>query len=614
MYDPPAVIHLATEIVLGLVIGSGMGAILLALGERARRLLRLPVPPGLRPAAAFVLGSGAFGLAVLGAGLVGGFRPLPLFVLTALAAAAGRWRALPRLVRRLLGPGAVALPLLPVALAPPFFYDSWVYHLGLPWQALQDHSLLAHTGNLFSTFPPLAQLIYAVPLAAGATRATGWIHLIGYLTASAAVASVARRLGASRPAAFLAGAAVLYLPTAMLVPALPAAEAWAVSAVTVAVGLALAGRPIHAGAVGAGLAAGVACAARLQGVPWAVLVALILAVRSTGLATRRSAWLAPRVLGTFGLAVAAGAAPWWAKNALLLGDPFAPIGWHRAGIETLWRDASSHINLAAGPADLLARAAGSLGITELLVLPLLVVGLVAFWMERRTATLLVLGTGAAGWIAWSLTGALGRLLTPSLALLVGAAAAGRRGAGRALSVAVLGGVLGWGAWEAWTMSSEIGGWSVAGEARAVYAAMVVSDPSPAFRACGTLPPDARLLLVCEPRGFLLPRAFETTSQHDPTALAAALERNASAAGAVDEMRGLGFTHLLINVSEMRRLGATYPVLPWSTPEGQRRFVELTRLLGKPVVLEGDVVVYALSGGAPEPPFHGSPGRSGRISR
>ncbi len=236
-------IHLVGEIFLGAAVGSGLGVILLALGERVRRLLRLPVPPGVRPAVAFAFGSWLLGVAVLAAGLAGGFHPVPLLLLTSLAAVVGRFRALPSLARRLRNPAIAALPLLPVAVAPPFFYDSWVYHLGLPWQALQDHALRAHPGDLFSTFPPLAQLIYAVPLSAGALRAPGLIHLVGYLTGSAAVSSIARRLGAGRSASILAGAAVLYLPGARLVPALPAAEAWSLSAITASVALALCGRP-----------------------------------------------------------------------------------------------------------------------------------------------------------------------------------------------------------------------------------------------------------------------------------------------------------------------------------------------------------------------------------
>jgi hypothetical protein len=589
--DREVVIHFVGEIVLGIAVGAGVGAILLALGERVRGVLRLPTPPGVRPAVAFVLGSFVLGVAVLVVGLAGGFQPLPLLLLTGVLALAGRFRALPRLARHLRNPAIASLPLLPVALAPPFFYDSWVYHLGLPWQALHDHALRAHPGNLFSTFPPLAQLVYAVPLAAGALRAAGLIHLVGYLTGSAAVSSIARRLGAGRAASILAGAAVLYLPGAMLVPALPAAEAWSLSAITASVALALCGRPARAGAVGSGLAIGVACAARLQGLTWAILVALLLAVR----AVRQ----APRLVALFALAVGIGSAPWWLKNMLLLGDPFAPIGWHRTGVDTLWRDAASHWNLATGPADLLSRVVGALGGSAGLVLPLVLVGLVAFLVERRNLKLLVLAAGVASWVGWSLTGALDRFLTPTIALLLaGVAALGRRGLGRAFAVATITMVLGWGAWNTAGMWSAIGGIEVAGEAPAVYAATVVADPSPAFRACASLRTDARLLLLCEPRGFLLPRPFETTSQHDPSALAAILEREAPATEALDELRRQGFTHLLVNLRELSRLGPSYPVLPWSSLAGRDRFIELTQRLGKPVILEHDVVVYAL--GDPEP--------------
>jgi hypothetical protein len=586
------VTQLVGEIVMGSAFGLGVGAILLALGERARRLLRLPVPPGVRPAVAFTLGSLFLGIAVLALGLVGAFRPFPLLLLSVVATCAGRFTALPRLVRPLRNPALAALPLLPIALAPPFFYDSWVYHLGLPWQALRDHALRAHRGDLFSAFPPLAQLIYAVPLSAGAFRAAGLIHLIGYLTGSAAVTALARRLGANRGVSILAGAAVLYLPGAMLVPALPAAEAWSFAAVTASIALAVWGRKAEATGVAAGLAAGVACAARLQGVSWALLAAAILAVRFRG-RTRRA-------LIPFTGALFVGAAPWWLKNALLLGEPFAPIGWHRPGIETLWRDAASNVNLAMGSADLISRVASALGRSAPLVVLLVLVGGVLYAIDRRPLKLLVLTTAVFGWIAWALTGALDRFLVPTVALLLATvAASGRRGWGRPIALTTIVSILGWGAWSAAAFWSTIGGLRVAGESDAVYASSVVSDPSPAFRACASLPPDARLLLVSEPRGFLLPRRFETTSQHDPSALARLLEANGTATDALAELRKSGFTHLLVNLRELSRLSPNYPVRPWSSPAGRDRFIELTQLLGKPLVFEHDVVVYALGPSAPQ---------------
>ncbi len=578
------------ELLVAVAVGSGLIGALLALGERVRLQLRIPAPSGARPAVAFAFGSFALGLALLLAGLVGWFGPVPLLVVTAVAIVAGRWTALPGFGRALWPHGISALPLLLVALAPPFFYDSWVYHLSLPWQALQDHAILPHPGNVFSTFPPLAQLIYSVPLAVGATRVPGLIHLVGYVTASAAVASIARGLGASRVASFLAGAALLYLPRVMIVPALPAAEAWSVAAITASVAITLAVRQARARSLGAGLTAGIACAARLQGIPWAVLIGLL------GILCARR--IAPRALAVFGGAVLIGAAPWWAKNAWLLRDPIAPIGWTRTGMETLWRDSVSNINLASGVADLVARSRGALGATFVLVLPLVAIGLVAFLMQRRRSILLVLGLGVAGWMVWSLSGALDRFLVPAMGLLlaVTAAAGSRRGL-RIVSIGAMTCLIGWGAWSAKTMWSDIGGLALLGDGSSVYAATNVSDPYPAFRACASLPQDARLLLVSEPRGFLLPRSFETTSQHDPSILAEMLERNVAASETVRELRQLGFTHLLVNVPEMRRLESGYPILPWSSGEGRGRFVELTRVMGKPVVLQGEVVVFALSGTA-----------------
>jgi len=146
----------------------------------------------------------------------------------------------------------------------------------------------------------------------------------------------------------------------------------------------------------------------------------------------------------------------------------------------------------------------------------------------------------------------------------------------------------------------IRGWSLPGEPAAAYETSLVSNPYPAFRACENLPRDARLLLVCEPRGFLLPRPFETSSQHDRPALAGLLESESSTEAVARELRRQGFTHLLVNVSEMRRLGGAYPVLPWTSVAGQRRFVELTRSFGKPVILEEEVVVFSLDGSDPGP--------------
>jgi hypothetical protein len=269
----------------------------------------------------------------------------------------------------------------------------------------------------------------------------------------------------------------------------------------------------------------------------------------------------------------------------------------RSGIETLWRDAASHLHVAADVTDLLARAAGAVGATGgigLTLLPLALASLVAVVARRRASTIAVACAAVAGLLAWALTGALGRFALPALALLTALAACLRRPV-LALGAVALGAALVLGAREATSLYGALGGLAVAGRADDVYSALVVSNPHPGFRACTALDRRARVLFVGEPRGLFFPRRFATSSQHDTPPLADLLAEESEVAAVVERLRERGFTHLLVNVPEMRRLALAdrYPVRPWLDTAGRARFVELTRHLEPPVLLEGELVVYAL---------------------
>ncbi len=333
---------------LGAVTAALIVAVMLAGGARLRCRLRLPSPPGLRPTVDLVLGSWLLGSLALVAGLVGVFGASSLVVITLLVAILGDWRGLLRRLRPMWPVALAALPLGIVAGAPPFFYDAWVYHLGLPWQALQEGSISAHPENVFAAFPPLAQLIYAFPLSLGVVRAPALIHLTLFAGGAHAVAVLARRFGASRSVSILAGVAILYLPSSTLVAGLPAAEGWALAGLVAAAAVALTARAGRGAAVLAGVLAGTALAARLQGLPWCALLVCATWLRAP-LRFHRPAWAA--------IAAVAGAFPWWFKNAVLLGDPWAPLGWNREGLDTLWRDAGSTV-FAGG--WVVARVAGHL--------------------------------------------------------------------------------------------------------------------------------------------------------------------------------------------------------------------------------------------------------------
>jgi len=575
---------LIKDLMLGAIVAGLLAATLLALGERIRVRLRWPCRPSIRPVVAWCLGSWTLGTSVLVLGLLGGFRSIPLLGAFVIAVACGHWTRLPGLVRSLGWFLLAAVPLLPVALAPPFFYDSWVYHLGLPWQALAGGELTAQPGNLFSTFPPLAQMLYALPLALDVPRAPALVHLIGFCVAASALTSLARTAGAGRLPGTLAGAALLYLPVTPLIPAFPAAEAWTVCGVVGSLALAVSGgRSVKTGAR-AGWLAGVAAASRLQGLPWAAVTAGALVLRGPRRIAAAIAFAGAAVLG---------AIPWWGKNAVLPGPMLAPLGRTSEGIDTLWRDGVSNLNLATGPVDLAYRVGQGVTAHGWLLLSLAVAGGLALLASRQRARIVVMAAGWAGVLMWALTGALGRFLVPSLALLLAGAVSARRRTGLAAALLALICVLVPGVRNTVAMYGRIGGLDMTRTADDVYASLLVSNPYPGFLACAELPDTAHVLLVAEPRGFLFPRSFETASQHDRSILADVLERHEEPSAVVRELRGRGFTHVLVNVAEMSRLGSRYPVLPWRDEAVGKRFVEWTRFLEPPAVFEGNVVVYEL---------------------
>jgi len=592
----PALIALAASVLWSLVLG--------AIGARARRLARLPVGAWLRLPLDFLLGAWLLSFVVLLCGMLRAFRPGVLLAATLALGVLGRWRNRrwsPRVALPLLLP---ALLLLPIAVAPPFFYDALVYHLGLPWQALQEGRLSPHPENFFSAFPPLAQLVAAGPLgaslaaspaapgvdrgplAAGLERVPALLHLLSCVAAGAGLSALARRLGAPRGLALLAGGTLSILPAFAPVPGFPAAEGWADAAIVAALAVALGGRGRREQALLAGLLVGVASAARLQGIPWAAIVIALVALRSP-------APLARSALATAGWIV--GSAPWWLKNLALLGDPVAPLGWHPEGIETLRREAGSHLYGLSGAGDWLWGLGTTLQPHAAYLVPLALAALLALTGPKAGRARLLSGALLLSVAAWWLTGSTVRFLVPSLAVLLALAAAA---SGSRVRVAGAGTVLAWTAALGIVSTASwvhlIGAMPPAPDSGAESAAdLVVDDPGPAFTAARALPPGSRALFVAEARGFRFPRRFVTPSPYDASPLRGPLEDLASAAAVRDWLVRHGYTHLLVNRREMARMASDYPVVPWKSPGGRRRFQELLNLTAPPVVLVGEVGIFAL---------------------
>ena len=585
--------------------------VLAAAGARLRTLLRVPLAADLKAPADVLAGCWIYAMLSLLVGVLLSFSGPVLLGLAAALAAAGRWSGAGWRLRPLLPQALSCALFLPVALAPPFFYDALVYHLALPWQALVEGRIAAHREDLFSAFPPLAQMVFAPLIALGLDRAAAIAHLASFVLGASVVSAMARRLGATRAWAAGAGAILPLLPAVVPVPGFPAAEGFTVCGVLLALAIAveaIAPRPgaarsvsiprrraALAAAVAAGLLAGIATSARLQGSTWAaiLLVVLLLGPR-------------PRVLRLLAAATGwiAGSAPWWGKNLVLLGDPLAPIGWRRPGIETLWRDSAGWMHAAAGPADL---AVGLWSATRA-HLPyvgfLLLAALVAVSAARGRRAVALLLSAALGTIAWCLTGSLPRFWTPALGVLLAlAAAAGATSAlggaarwlsGLALGVAAIAGVL-----STTQALAALGGPRLLLAPRdAAARALVVNDPLPAFSAAATLPTeiwprDGKVLFVAEARGYRFPGLSLVPSQHDVSPLRDLIETSPDAVAVRARLAALGITHLLINRSEMARLARDYPVLPWSTPEGQARFQALVESCGAPIVKVGETALLAL---------------------
>jgi hypothetical protein len=568
---------------LAFVLASVLAVALAATGARLRGLLRLPVWPGLRLSVDLLLGTWALAVVILVLGIAHLWYPASLVGVTVLMAALGRWRKTGWGWEVIVLPALGAVAALPVAVSAPFFYDALVYHLGLPWQGLLERGVQAHPEDLFAAFPPLVQLISAVPLALGLERVPAVLHWWSFVAAGAAAGALARRLGAPRWAAGLVALCLPLLPAQALVAGLPAAEGWAIAGVLSALNVAMAPRMPKGGALLAGALVGVATAARLQGIPWTAMVLAMVLVRER----RVRAFL----LG--GAGWLAGSAPWWLKNLVLLGDPTAPVFWRREGVATLWRDAGT-LSLGTGPIASLRSLVENLAPHVAYLAPLVLAALLALLSRRRGRLWLAAAVAAGGVLAWSVTGSLPRFLGPTLGVVMAlAAAAAHTRPGRWASALALASA---GAVGAVFSVVQLGRWGgldlVRTPGASVRAATVVNDPFPAF-AASRLPLDTRTLFVGEPRGFGFPRRFIAPSQHDVSPLRAILEAERGPGEAVAALRGQGFTHLLVNQGELSRLAGSYPVAPWRDTAGWRRWNALLAALGPPEVDIGGVQLFAL---------------------
>ena len=567
-------------------------AVLVALGNRLRRLMRVPTGPRLGIAADLTLGCGLAGSGVLILALLGWVNGWVLAGGAVVLLLVGRWRWLGRGIR-LCWPALPLLGLLPIALAPPvLFYDALTYHLGLPWHILQDGALLARPENLFAAFPPLAQLLYLPSLAWGMDRVPALLHLAAFGAVAVAVGAMARSLGAGARTANLAALCVPVIPALTIVPAIPAAEGWLLAAVVSATTVAL-GRPRPGQAFLLGALAGVGLAARMQGLVWFGLLLVLVCLR----------W---RRLGTAVKALAgclAGSLPWWFKNSILLGEPFAPLGWRREGMEVLWHDGRVMLQLSRPSPAWIIDAVHVLLPHSSYLAPLVLTALLALLRGTRDARIPALGLILISVPAWYATGAQVRFLAPSIMLLLAlAAAAATAPPGRLAAVLSLSTTLALGitlttrkAADLWAPSLPLV------PAASLPPRLVVNNPFGAYdemRSRGV--PVRRALLIGDPRGFGVPFPVSVTSQCDVSPLRDPLESSKDPADVMMWLTDHGFSHLVVNSGELHRLQGSYPVAPFRSPSGEATWHALLSMCTAEVS-RGGVFLYKI----PEKPDSGA---------
>lgn len=285
------------------------------------------------------LGMGALGALLLVMGLTFGYSPLKLGVLMLLLAAILRkqvcawwqawggifalWEAGGRLGRGIgWGVGCVLVFTLLTALGPPLKFDALVYHLALPQAYLDQGRFVYLPWNIFWGMPQTGEMLYLAALAfggEGAAALTGWIT--GFLTLAGLAGYLAERVG---PQAGWVGAAALLSGFT-----LAASLAWGyVDWQAMLFGLATlifldewrrAGtrRFLWLSALSAGFAIGTKYSAGVVALGGALVVLW---------QNRRAAWRsAPADLGVFVGGALAAAAPWLLKNWAATGNPVYPL-------------------------------------------------------------------------------------------------------------------------------------------------------------------------------------------------------------------------------------------------------------------------------------------------
>ena len=578
------------------------------------------------PCLAIHLGVGLAGLAVLAvwSALCGVFRVAGIVALALCAyglflviRAVVRFRPSGGILPAAAGGLVMGMTLLVAwlwATIPPTFFDELEYHLVIPQRALATGELQAAPWVFFTLMPHASDLLLAWGMAIGGALGARATVFAVWAVCMLGAWGLAQAVSGSRAvpwAAALVAAVLATSPLLWFLATLPFAETGLAAAIVVAATILVISRR-ETGArpwLSFGLVLGLAAMVKLAGLYWAAaaLVAALVA-----------GWPARDVLRSLAV-VSVALVPWWVRAFVHTGNPVYPLAYGLLG-GSPWSEESQ-----AKVQGSLPYGAGGLGWTGILRLPvdlvqhperfgsasdagvlavaatcLLVLLPVLAWLFGSGAArlrlsaagaLFVLVTGAC-WVAVSPTT---RFFAPALVLglAVLAGLALRVGPkGRALGMIVLLPLGVWGTMrfidqhEAVFSSYEV---ALGREEADQYLVRRVDHAQAARFTRETLPAEARLLFIGETRPYYFEREAMAPTAYDRHPLHRWVRESSSPEVLTQRLAAEGFTHVVLNVREFKRLHDAYGVLAFSGEQAEtddRRLKTLPRMLRQVFVSNG----------------------------
>ncbi|HET6979075.1 MAG TPA: glycosyltransferase family 39 protein [Pyrinomonadaceae bacterium] len=325
-----------------LALAAAISLILASLGLAISRLLHLAWANTAETISiSLFLGTGVFGLAVLGLGLLGLLTPIPILILCTLSIIFSRTeiRQIIELSRRgvatfvcepeLRLPGILFLCLMALLLfrtaTPPYIFDEAIYHLPVTREFVDQGRIFPNFNNSMGNQPFLIHMIYALCLMAGSDIAAKFFGLALSIATGLALYGFCQRYVTRRVAllavfVFFAAGMVTEVAVTTRVDVSVAGMLFVATYAMINYLQSGARNWLWTSALLAGFSLGVKHSAAL----WLLLIGALYLIESVR--SRRASLLNTLKYGIVYVVIAfAVASPWYAKNYVWFGNPFYPF-------------------------------------------------------------------------------------------------------------------------------------------------------------------------------------------------------------------------------------------------------------------------------------------------